>query len=220
VVFDLDDTLFPERQYVRSGFRAVGRHLRRRKRRGAFEKWMWRRFLAGRRRRMFDALNRHFALGLTPRQISRLVQVYRRHRPAIRPYRGVESLLEALRRRGLKLALLSDGYLPAQRLKLTALRLRRCFDVVLFTEQLGRAAWKPSLRGFVLLQRRLALPHAACAYVADNPAKDFLPPNRLRWLTVQWRRGGQLHARDPAPRGGRAKVIVRSQAQLLGVIGG
>jgi len=150
--------------------------------------------------------------------VAELVEVYRRHAPAIRPCRGVVEVLAALRRRGMKLALLSDGFLPAQRLKLDALGLAGWFDAVLFTESIGRGAWKPSPVGFERLRRRLGVPNEACAYVSDNPAKDFVAPNALGWLTVQWRRPGQVHAANAAPPGGRPKRIVRSGPELLRVL--
>ncbi len=216
VVFDLDDTLFLERNYVRSGFAAVGEHLRLKTRRqDDFERWMWRRFLAGRSAGMFDSLASRFDLGLTGGEIRRLVRVYRRHRPDIRPPRGIEAVLASLRRRRLKLGLLSDGFLPAQRLKLEALGLEKYFHKVIFTERMGRSAWKPSPVGFESIRRAMGVPHAGCVYVADNPAKDFLAPNGLGWLTIQWRRSGQVHADKPAPRGGKPQRVIRSGPQLL-----
>ena len=57
VVFDLDGTLCRERDYVRSGYRAVAEAVRRRTgRRTAYEDWMWRRFLSGKRTHTFDAI--------------------------------------------------------------------------------------------------------------------------------------------------------------------
>ncbi len=217
VVFDLDDTLFLERNYVRSGFAAVGEYLRlKTARRSAFERWMWKRFVSGLRDGMFDALDVHFDLGLGHAGISKLIQVYRRHRPDIRPCRGIETVLANLcRRRRLKLGLLSDGFLPAQRLKLEAIGLKKYFHKVIFTEQMGREAWKPSPRGFESIRRTLGVPHAGCVYVADNPAKDFLAPNGLGWMTIQWRRSGQVHADKPAPRGGKPQRVIRSCPELL-----
>ncbi|MDY7009788.1 MAG: HAD family hydrolase [Planctomycetota bacterium] len=219
IVFDLDDTLFLERNYVRSGFAAVGEYLRdQTRRRAMFERWMWRRFISGRRDGMFDALGKHFGLGLTSSEILRLVDVYRRHRPDIRPCRGVEAVLSRLRRRRLKLGLLSDGFLPAQRLKLEAIGLEKYFHKVIFTEQMGRDAWKPSPRGFESIRRALSAPHAGCVYVADNPAKDFLAPNGLGWLTIQWRRVGQVHADKPTPQGGKPQRVIRSGPELLRLV--
>jgi len=216
VVFDLDDTLFPERCYVRSGYRAVAEHLRRMlRRRDALEDRLWRRFLAGKTEGAFDALNDHFDLRLTGEQILELVSVYREHKPSIRPWPGVPAMLSRLHAQ-FRLGLLSDGFLPAQRLKLDALKLGRFFDAVVFTEEMGREAWKPSPIGFEAIRAELDVPHEACAYVADNPAKDFLAPNGLGWRTVQYLRPGQVHAHKPPPRDeGLPQAVVRSPGELL-----
>ncbi len=220
VIFDLDDTLYLERDYVRSGFAAVGAALRERSgRTTTFEEWMWGQFVAGRRKNIFNALSRRYRLNLARKDIAELVRVYRDHRPAIRPCRGVDRVLRSLRRRGVRLGALSDGFLPAQRLKLEALGLARMFQATVFTEEMGRDAWKPSPRGFERIRRRLATPHAACAYVADNPGKDFLAPNQLGWLTVRWRRRGQVHGDNPPPAGGAPQRVVRSGPELLELLG-
>ena len=214
VVFDLDDTLYPERQYVRSGYGAVARELRRRLgREERFEEWLWQRFCTGRGDRALDALVEQFGLGLSDEQIGELVQVYRTHGPDIRPYPGVIELLERLREH-FRLGLLSDGFLPAQRLKLEALGIERHFHAVVFTESIGRDAWKPSPAGFELARDKLRVAHEACAYVSDNAAKDFIAPNALGWLTVQIRWPGQVHAARPAPPGGEPQTVVDSLDRL------
>lgn len=208
IIFDLDDTLFPERDYVRSGYRAVAEHLRHALGRDEqFEHWLWNRFLSGQVAGAFDALNEAFGLALTGDQITELVAMYRSHRPDIRPYEGIPEMLSRLRPR-YRLGLLSDGYMPAQRLKLSAVGVERFFDAVVFTEELGREAWKPSEAGFELISKQLDVPHAACAYVADNPAKDFVAPNKLGWRTVQFLRPGQIHAGNSAPEAGRPRDVV------------
>jgi putative hydrolase of the HAD superfamily len=225
VIFDLDDTLYPERQYMRSGLRRTAEMLclfsgRSDEQARRYADWMWRQFQAGRRGDLFDAMLRRFRLPVTQFNVKCMVGWYRQHRPAIRSYPGTKRMLAELRASGLKLGLLSDGYLPAQPYKLEVLKLAGCFDAVVLTEELGREFWKPSPRGFRLISRRLKVPGRACAYVADNPAKDFVAPNELGWLTIQWRRPGQLHADNPAAPGGRPQVVVRSERELwVGLIG-
>ena len=223
VAFDLDDTLYAERDYVRSGYRAVARHLQqlppprggppRQTAAPTYEGWLWARFLGGQSEKAFDALNDCFHLGLTRPQILELVEVYRRHRPDIRPADGIPEMLGRLHA-DFRLALLTDGYLPAQELKAEALKVRRFFDVVVFTEEIGRAAWKPSPAGFETVRKQLDLPHESLAYVADNPAKDFLAPNQLGWRTIQIIRAGQIHAHRPAPPAGAPQIIARSPGEL------
>ena len=218
VVFDLDDTLYPERDYVRSGYRAVADHLRRTL--GVMQRledFMWDLFLAGQSAKVFDAASAHFDLHLSPAQIAELVELYRTHAPAIAPYSGAVELLALLRVR-FRLGLLSDGFLPAQRLKLNALKIDRFFDHVLFTEDLGRDCWKPSPVGFQTIAERLAAAPQACAYVADNPAKDFLAANRLGWRTIQYLRPSQLHAAKPAPPDGRPQRVLHTPDALLAAL--
>jgi len=79
VIFDLDDTLVAERDYVRSGYAAVGEHVRRLTGRGErFEEWLWQRFLGGQSEGALDAMNEAFGLRLNG-QVRELVTVYREH---------------------------------------------------------------------------------------------------------------------------------------------
>jgi putative hydrolase of the HAD superfamily len=234
VVFDLDDTLYPEGEYVRGGYRAALRLLADKLGRDhpvwtapePPDAWLWNRFLSfcrtgqflpGFTGGAFDALNARYHLGLDKARIEELVAAYREHSPDIRPYDGMPETLGILRT-DYCLGILSDGFLPPQRLKLEALKVERFFDAVLFTEELGRSAWKPSPEGFEVVARRLDVSHAACAYVADNPAKDFVAPNRLGWRTIQYLRPGQVHAGNPAPEGGAPQVRVHLPCELVAAL--
>lgn len=218
VVFDLDDTLYAERDYVRSGYRAaVGRLRELLGRDEPFEDWLWDRFCAGESAGAFDALSVEFGLSLSDEQTAELVRVYREHEPQIRPRPGAAALLKRLGRRCL-LGLLTDGFLPAQRLKLDALALRPLFRAVVFTEEMGRDCWKPSAAGFEAIRGELSVPHGGCAYVGDNPAKDFVAPNRLGWRTVRLLCDGQVHAHRPAPAGGEPHVTIRRLDELEALV--
>ena len=220
VVFDMDDTLYGERDYVRSGYAAVARHLVGKLGKGriegearGIETWLWRRFTSGVEGLAFDALSEEFALRLSRAEILDMVRTYREHRPEIAPYPGVTAMLERLRG-ACRLGLLSDGFLPAQQYKLDALGIERLFDVVVFTEELGRDKWKPSPVGFEVIRDRLEVSDDACTYVGDNVAKDFVAPNSLGWRTIHYVRAGQVHVGKTAPPGGEPKLVVRSDDEL------
>lgn len=214
VVFDLDDTLFPEREYVRSGYSTVAERLRKSLgRTDRFEDWLWDRFLAGQGQGAFDSLNESFRLAMSGDQVLQLVTVYREHVPAIRAFDGMMDILGGLRE-SYKLGLLTDGFLPAQKLKFQALRIERFFDASVFTEELGRQFWKPSTRGFEVIRERLGAEHAACAYVADNTIKDFLPGNQLGWRTIRFVRPGQVYCEAASPPDGEPQRIVRDGQEL------
>lgn len=198
VIFDLDDTLYPERSFVLSGFRAVAAWLTETQavadgyaelaalyesgvRGDTFDRW-----LAGR--------------GLPASLAPQMVQVYRAHRPAIRPFPGVPDLLARLLPR-CRLGLISDGYLAVQQGKLAALGLAGCFDAVVFSDAWGRAAWKPSTRPFEAALAQLDVAAAGAVYVADNASKDFLGARQLGMAAIWLRRpeGEYAHLAPPTP---------------------
>ncbi len=195
VVFDLDDTLYDEIDYCRSGLAAVARFI------VTFSTCpcaddafacLWRHFLAGNRMRTFNAALDELGIAYDEHRIAQLVEVYRNHRPDIALPSDSRRTLDALTDR-YTLALLTDGFLPAQRLKVQALGIEPRLEAIVYTEDLGRAFWKPSPAGFERLAQILATAPDRMAYVGDNEEKDFIAPNRLGMLTIRVLRPRRLH---------------------------
>lgn len=207
VIFDLDDTLFDEIDFVRSGFRAVARHiatLSDRHSPDALFDVIWKCFLAGERGSTFDLALAELGFSDDPSLVERLVEVYRTHAPALILPPDSRSVLEELKGR-YTLGLLTDGFLPTQRLKVQALGIEHYFDAIVYTEELGPEHWKPSPRGFETLLQMLGTLPEQTACVADNESKDFIAPNRLGLLTIQLVRPAGLHRQsstlpDAAPK--------------------
>lgn len=212
--FDLDDTLYSESDYVESGLRAAGALVDAEAPgappAGAWLVALWRRERA---RDAFQQLLR--ARGLDAGDwLARLQGAYRAHQPEIRPRAGVLDALGGLVHRGASLALVADGDLEVQRRKWAALRLPFPFAPIVFTDVRGRASWKPHPWGF----ERVMEAHPSAArffYVGDNPAKDFIAPNRLGWTTVMVRDDGNLHGAWCGPGDAAPRRIVESLAALL-----
>jgi putative hydrolase of the HAD superfamily len=192
VVFDIDDTLYLERDYVRSGFRAVGAWAQHHLRVTDFSDRAWRLFEEGARRTVFDAVLHGLGIPATPALVGRLVAVYRSHEPGLVLAPDARACLDQLRGR-VAVAVVTDGDLASQRAKAKALGLERWADPLVFTAHLGTGFGKPHLRPFEMVQTATACSGPACVYVADNPAKDFGGPKRLGWATVRIRRQGGLH---------------------------
>ncbi len=214
VVFDLDDTLYPEREYVRSGFEAVARAFDA-ELRPPFDlvARMEQVFESGNRSRVFDTVLADLHRPAAPALIQRMVDVYRNHKPHIRLFADADAALDGLIGR-FKLALLSDGYLAAQRRKVDALALVRRLDSIVLTDELGRDYWKPDPRAFQRLASAWGLVGSQCAYVADNPSKDFIAPNLLGWRSTMVRRPGALYADLSAPAGGEPQLVIDSLDRL------
>lgn len=218
LVFDLDDTLYAEESYVRSGFHAVAGWLEGAGLGSAGEVFadLWSAHAGGRRGRIFDDL-----LAARPEcgQVTAadLVQVYRAHAPDIGFYPGMEALLDEARNRSLGVAVISDGFLQAQQRKVQALELARWADPILLTDQWGRSFWKPNPRAFLEVQEAFQVGPAEIVYIGDNPAKDFQAPNRLGWQTIHLVMPDQVAAgQSAAPARMRIDGIQELRAQIFG----
>jgi glycosyltransferase involved in cell wall biosynthesis/FMN phosphatase YigB (HAD superfamily) len=216
VVLDIDDTLYLERDYVRSGFDAVGAWARDELGVDDLGERAWAAFEAGVRRTIFDDALAGAGVEATPEIVSRLVAVYRAHAPAIEMLADARAWLDALAPH-VAVAVVTDGPLASQRAKAEALVLTRWADLVVFTETLGPDRGKPHPAAFEQLEAELGVAGHRCAYVADNPAKDFLAPHRMGWRTVRVRRPGGLHAGVPS--GDDVDAEITSLADLDGALG-
>jgi len=220
IVFDIDDTLYPERDYVFSGYRAVvdafagrlGASLEIYARMCAL-------YATPERSRVFDVIVEEAGVAGpdAERLVQAMVDTYRAHAPSIALAPDARAALAELRGR-VRLGVISDGYLISQQRKAAALGLDAWFDEVILTDAWGRSFWKPHPRAFEEMADRLGVAHAACAYVGDNLAKDFVAPNSLGWTTVLVDRAGRVHAGATAPAGGEPHQFVCSLSELRDVL--
>jgi putative hydrolase of the HAD superfamily len=176
VLFDLDDTLYPERTYVASGFRAVARFLAPRLGVSATSLAARLAVLHDRdgRGRLFDTLIAEHARPDDRDLVLACLSVYRTHRPRLSPFEGVVETLDEIRAAGHRTGLVSDGQSTVQRRKLAALpAIARRLDVVILTDELGDEYRKPSPVPFLVACRLLGVEPSATVYVANDRRKDF-----------------------------------------------
>jgi putative hydrolase of the HAD superfamily len=187
-VFDLDDTLYFERDYVLSGFEHVARFASTSDTRSAtLSTWLWSAHEAGIRGDTFDRMLAAFPDVAARHSKRELVAAYRAHAPSIGLSDGTREVLDGLVALGLRLGVLTDGPVESQSAKAAALGLDRWFDPVVLTAALGPTAHKPATSGFALIAATWSLPPGALVYVGDNPAKDFAGPRALGWWTIRLR---------------------------------
>jgi putative hydrolase of the HAD superfamily len=202
LVFDLDDTLYLEREYVYSGFQHVARYIADKTGLVSGDA-VWRTlketFEQGIRGRNFNLLFDKWPEIGSFLTVSDLVLAYREHCPEIRFQAGMETLLADIRGSGILLGVISDGPLVAQRQKAKALGLAAKFDEIVFTDFWGKEFWKPSERAFAFLEAKWNLSPSEMVYIGDNPKKDFFPGKRRGWMTMRLRILGQEQfALEPA----------------------
>jgi len=194
VVFDLDDTLYLEREYVLSGFRSVAESIADASLPAdEMYQFLERDFASGVRGDAFDRMLAAFPALAARRTAAELTQLYRAHSPRI----GLESsrsrLLDVLGRHGIKLGLITDGPVASQSGKIAALGLSGYFDPMILTDAWGVEFRKPHPRAFEAVMRQWSLEPEQLVYAGDNPLKDFHAPRALGWQTVRLRIEGQLH---------------------------
>lgn len=192
IVFDVDDTLYLERDYIRSGFRAVGEMIEHVFDCAGFESECIRLFTDGVRGRIFNTALENLDLPNDSNQVTRLVNFYREHTPSIELLDDARDLLDSCVGK-VEMAAISDGPLLAQKQKVGTLALHAWTNHVVLTDQWGREYWKPHKRAFLHIENVFQASGSECVYVGDNPLKDFEAPRSLGWQTIRIRRPGSLH---------------------------
>lgn len=175
VIFDLDDTLYPEKEYVKSGYRAVSDYLG-----GKYEEQLWSFFES--KKFAIDELLRELE---RKDEINDAIAVYRNHKPDIYLYPGIEEMLKKLREKGIKIGIITDGRPEGQKNKIEALNLRSLVNDIIITDELGGIQFrKPCDIAFRIMQTRWRLNPGEIIYVGDNLDKDFQAPRQLGMKSV------------------------------------
>ncbi|SFR86585.1 HAD-IA family hydrolase [[Clostridium] aminophilum] len=185
VIFDLDDTLYSEKEYVKSGYKAVSDYLG-----GDYEVKLWSFFEAG--KPAIDELLKELGRETVKEEI---LQIYRAHKPKIHLYPGVVEMIENLKAKGIKVGIITDGRPEGQRNKLDALGVE--VDDVIITDELGGVQFrKPCDIAFRIMATRWRLNPADIVYVGDNLTKDFQAPQQLGMKQIWYRNRNGLHSTD------------------------
>lgn len=182
VIFDLDDTLYSEKEYVRSGYKKLAKKFGE----PEIEDELWSAFL--KHEPAIDVvLEKH---GLSDRKAEAL-GIYRNQDPDIHPYPGALEMLKRIEK-SKKVAIITDGRPEGQRAKLRALGLEKVPFVI--TDELGGVEYrKPNPKAFKMMFEKLnTLPEYA-AYIGDNIHKDFIAPEKLGMWCIWFRNKDGLY---------------------------
>ena len=196
-MFDLDDTLYLERSFAESGFRAADAWLERETGLSGLEAQCIELFRNGQREQIFNRALLVLGAEGEADLVARLVHVYRTHQPNIKLASDAVRYLRN-RSRQVAYALITDGQPETQLGKVRALELEQLLGRVICTGVWGREFWKPHPRAFEAIEAWSGRTAADLVYVADNPTKDFVTPRARGWWTVQIVRPERVH-QTPAP---------------------
>jgi putative hydrolase of the HAD superfamily len=215
IAFDMDDTLYDEADYYKSGFVVIADKIA-----NDFSlndaivfDAMWGLFNAGVRKDTFNATAEKLGIQFDEQYIKQLVHLFREHKPNIVLPQDSRQVLTELKKT-YKLGLITDGWLPGQEYKVKALGIESFFDSIIYTEKLGREFWKPSPRGFEKLLEDLKITAAQTVYVGDNLEKDFISPNRMGFKTIRIVRSRGIHTSPAASKEADAQYVIDSFLKL------
>ena len=181
-VFDLDDTLYSERDFEKSGIEFVYNNFK-------INHIELETILKNRKNwieQIIDDKNNQITLQM-------VLDTYRNHFPTIQLYKDSKLFLEKLFSLGNEMSLITDGRSITQRNKLRALGIESFFKNIVISDEVNSE--KPSEYNF---KRVINNKHVQnYIYIADNPNKDFITPNKLGWTSIcLMDRGQNIHKQN------------------------
>jgi len=222
VLFDLDDTLYRERDFVDQAFRSVAAAMaaylagkRAEPEEGKMGAAPWQESPDGLFGQMIELMEQEGRGEIFNRLCERydvdipvqeLVKIYRETKPALSLYPDGEKFLERLEKEHIKTGLITDGNVQVQHNKIRALGLDKRLDVVLASYDLGLR--KPDAGVYVYCLEKLGCRPEEAVYIGDNPLKDFIGARKLGMRTVRVVRPEGLHMRRVAEEGYEADRTV------------
>lgn len=184
IIFDLDDTLMYEIDYLQSAYREIAALIDENNTNELYQDMMtW----YHESKDVFGLLEEKYSKAKIE-----LLNIYRNHFPTIQLGNEVREVLEYIARRSYKLGLVSDGRSVTQRNKLKALGIESLFDKIIISEEFGSS--KPDIRNFEIFMDDKKFEYF---YIGDNTKKDFVSPNKLGWVTIALKDSGRnIHKQD------------------------
>ena len=188
LIFDLDDTLYTEKEFVKSGFKAVSSylHLNFKLNKKKIFLQLLKNLKKNGRGKIFDSLC--FQLKLKKKfLVKKLIQVYRTHDPKISLSKDAIKILKHYS--GLSKYIVTDGNYLVQKKKINSLKIEKYFKKIYYTNYYGIKYNKPSLFCFNKIKKKEKVNWNELVYIGDNPRKDFFNCNKKKILTVRLMRG-------------------------------
>ncbi len=213
IVYDLDDTLYLEKDYAESGYKALSRQFAERIGGARFADECSRLLAEGARNNIFDLALARCRIDATPRLIAELVAAYRAHVPAIGFCGDTLRFFDRVGKE-MRTGLITDGPKETQWAKVKALGLGETIDHVVVTGEWPKEFSKPHPRAFELIESLTSAPRRNIVYIADNGAKDFVSPRQLGWQSVQILRPDRIHAGTPRSPDHKADHVIASFDEL------
>jgi putative hydrolase of the HAD superfamily len=184
LIFDLDDTLYYEMEYVLRAFKEVARYFGNEYKKDSEKLYL-------RMKQILEESGRGKIFNIICEEngfredINVLVDLYRSSVPKLELYEDSKEVLNWARENGYKLGIITDGCSKVQWNKITALSVEKLVDKIIVTDDLGREFWKPNKRAYLDIIGFFDIDEEECVYIGDNPNKDFIGAKEIGMKTVR-----------------------------------
>jgi putative hydrolase of the HAD superfamily len=188
LVFDLDDTLYNEKLFVDSGFRAVSRFLFDNNKVPLGKSYLKMQELVklNGRGKVFDDLLKIYNI-YSKSLVDKCLKVYRKHTPEIELFDDAKACLT--RFENYPIYIVTDDNKIVQKNKFFALKLQKTIKKVFITHNYGLINAKPSPYCFFLIAKKEKAPFEDIVYIGDNPKKDFVGIKPYGFRTIRLNQG-------------------------------
>ena len=177
LVFDLDDTLHPEIDFLKSAYAEIADQISVliKEDSDSIYKEMLQNYNEG--HNVFVDLIAKYSLY---KNVEFFLKMYRNHKPNISLNNEKKEVLDYLKSKSYILGLLTDGRSVQQRHKIEALGIGSYFNDMVISEEFGSE--KPNMKNYLYFQNKF--PNKNYTYIGDNTRKDFISANALNWKTI------------------------------------
>ncbi|AGF58290.1 putative hydrolase of the HAD superfamily [Clostridium saccharoperbutylacetonicum] len=184
LIFDLDDTLYYEKNYVLGGFREVATYLS--SKYNISIELLYDRCLQilekDGRGKIFDIICEENKFD---EDVNKLVSIYRDAKPKLALYKDSIEILNWIKGNKLKSGIITDGYNKVQWEKIKSLGLEKIIDKIIVTDDYGEGFGKPNKRSYIDMIKFFNVNPKECVYIGDNPTKDFIGAKEIGINTVR-----------------------------------
>ena len=195
IICDLDDTLFPEYDYVISGYKEISKQY-------SIKTGIDTNSIFNQLKASFDAdIMNPFNIfieknNLNLNEMERMINIYRYHKPELTLYKDIEDFLKKIESMDIIITILTDGEEKRQLTKIDTLGIRDYFDYIKVSEE---KYFKPHPKGYEEIIGRYKFKNSEILCIGDNPKKDFYYPTRHGMHAVKTNRFVNLPFPDNHP---------------------
>ena len=210
LTFDLDDTLYEEITYVKSGLSSVSNYL--------YKKYsipkkdsmaFFNKELSKDRNKILDKTLKKFKI-FSKKEVKKCLSIYRSHTPKIKLHPQVNQVFRKFSEE--TIYIITDGNKIVQKNKIEALGISKKVKSCIITSNYGLKYSKPSPYCFLEICKKENIQPNELVYIGDNPNKDFVGIKKLGFKTIRILSGRYKNVKKRKEY--EAQITIKSLSQI------